>query len=489
MRHVISKGLALLSAVVGAAIVVAAPVAAQQEAVAHFVVLGVEGKPLGRVEAAVLGAGGRVVTSWPQIGVVVAVSADPGFAAKVRGRPGVVGAGATRNLAELGEQTAATNRTPPLSALNGPMPAAGGAQEPLAPEQWAMRQIGADRAHAISEGSRDVLVGVLDTPIHADNPDLAPNIDRANSVSCANQGIPDTSPEAWTAPPDATFAHGTAVSGLIAAARNGVGIAGVAPNVRIAAVTVSDGGLIFPEQAICAYIWAAERGMDVANASWFADPWIRWCDDDPDQAASAEAMLRAIDYAADHDVVNVAGIGNANWDLSHPVLDTYSPLNGEPIERLTGDNCRQLPAEAPDVLTVSGVGADTLKAQNSNYGIRDSDVTAASGDPGQIPDTPSGNPGIITPVNLDEWGYFGGTSASSPLAAGVVALIRSTHPDWSAGQVLAAVQRDADRLPCPPGGVYDPDGTGDWLAYCEGGRSGWGFYGAGLVDALAAVRQ
>ena len=481
MRYAIVRASALLSALVlgmGAA----TPVAAAQQPVAHFVVLGAEGKPLGRVEAAVLGAGGEIVTSWPQIGVVVAVSPDPGFAKEVRGRPGVVGAGATRNLAELG-----TDRRAPVPALTEPVPAVQGVDEPMEANQWNLRQIRADRAHAISGGSRDVLVGVLDTRVHADNPDLAPNLDPANSVSCAG-GVPDTSPAAWTAPPDATFMHGTAVSGIIAAARNGVGIAGVAPNVRIAAVALSDDWYVFPEQLICGYIWAAERGMDVTNASFFADPWVRWCDDDPDQAAAAAAMVRAIEYAADHDVVNVAAIGNANWDLSHPVLDTYSPVNGEPATRLTGDNCRQVPAEVPGVLTVSGVGAQKLKTRYSNYGIRDTDVTAPAGDIDQIPDTPDANPGILTPVNRTEWGYFGGTSASSPHVAGVVALVRGTHPDWSARRVQAQVRHDAHRLPCPPGGVFDPGGTGEWLAYCEGGRSGRGFYGAGLVAALAAVR-
>lgn len=480
--------LSTLAVCAGLGTATAAPAAAAGP-VAHFVVLGEEGEPLGRTTESVRAAGGEVLRSWPQISVVVATSPDPGFAAEVRGLPGVVGAGATRNLAELSEPRPATRQQPiPVSTMDAPVRAAGGGEEPLAPYQWALRQIRADRAHVISQGSRDVLVGVLDSGIHPDNPDLAPNLDTANSVSCANQGRPDTSPEAWTAPPG--FAHGTAVSGIIAGARNGVGVSGVAPNVRIAMVKMSgDDGLIYPENAICGYIWAAEHGMDVTNASFFVDPWARWCDDDPDQAASAEAVLRAIEYAADHDVVNVAGIGNFNWDMSHPVLDTVSPINGEPIERLTGNDCALLPAEARGVLTVSGVGAMKRKTTYSSYGIRDTDVTAPAGGRFQIPNTPDGEPGIITTFDSDDWGYFGGTSAASPHAAGVVALIRSTHPDWPAKRVLAALERDANRLPCPPGGVYDPGGAGQWLAHCQGGRSGWGFYGSGLIDALAAVTR
>jgi subtilisin family serine protease len=352
-----------------------------------------------------------------------------------------------------------------------------------------MRQIRADRAHAVSGGSRDVVVGVVDGGVDAGHPDLAPNFDPRRSVGCSHEGVPDTSPAAW-APFHPEFGHGTAVAGIIAAARNGVGIVGVAPNVRIASVRIGDtDGFIYPEYLICGYVWAAEHGIRVTSASLFADPWIRWCDDDPDQAAAAEAMRRAIDYATGHGVVNVAAIGNSNWDLSHPVLDTDSPDNGTPVERLTGNDCHIVPAELPGVVTVSAVGAQQRKARYSNYGIRDVDVTAPANDVDQLPDTPDHNPGILTSVNNGQWSYFGGTSAAAPHVAGVVALIRSTHPRWSPRQVTAALAHQADRLPCPPGGTYDPDGTGDWLAHCQGGRSGQGFYGYGQVDALDAVTR
>jgi subtilisin family serine protease len=141
------------------------------------------------------------------------------------------------------------------------------------------------------------------------------------------------------------------------------------------------------------------------------------------------------------------------------------------------------------VVSVSAVGAQARKARYSNYGIRDVDVTAPGGDVDQIPDTPDHDTGVLTTVNNGGWIHFGGTSAAAPHVAGVVALIRSTHPTWSPRQVTAALARQADRLPCPPGGVYDPGDTGAWLAHCEGGRSGRGFYGHGLVDALDAVTR
>ena len=488
MRRTVGRALLVTGALIAAGLTAGQPaIAARQEPMAHFVVLAKKGVPLARTEASVRDAGGRVVWSWPQIGVVVATAPDAGFPAAVRPLPGVVAAGATRDLAELHGVEPASKSVGASFAVAGPLRAAGA--EPLAAYQWSMRQIGADRAHAISGGSRNVVVGVIDGGLDAGHPDLAPNVDARRSVGCADEGVPDTSPDAW-APLHPDFGHGTAVAEIIAAARNGVGIAGVAPNVRIASVRIGDAdGFVYPEYLICGYVWAAEHGIQVTSSSLFADPWLRWCDDDPDQAATVEAMRRAIDYATGRGVVNVAAIGNSNWDLSHPVLDNESPDNGEPIERLTGDNCHMVPAELPGVVTVSAVGALERKARYSNYGIRDVDVTAPSGDVDQIPDTPDHNTGILTTVNNGQWTYFGGTSAAAPHVAGVIALIRSTHPRWTAQQVTAALTRQADRLPCPPGGRYDPDGTGAWLAHCEGGRSGQGFYGHGQIDALAAVTR
>jgi hypothetical protein len=77
---------------------------------------------------------------------------------------------------------------------------------------------------------------------------------------------------------------------------------------------------------------------------------------------------------------------------------------------------------------------------------------------------------------------------ASPHTAGVVALIRSNHLSWPGALAAASLGLRADRLPCPAG-VYDPDGTGSYLATCQGGPSGKGFYGFGVVDALDAVTR
>ncbi|MCX2731525.1 S8 family serine peptidase [Saccharopolyspora sp. NFXS83] len=460
--------------------------AAEAAAPAHFVVLGPTGDGLRTTEDSVRAVGGTVVQSWPQIGVVVATSTDPGFAAAVRAQPAVDQAGASRNLAEQLPPAPPSTRLETLEGTADARPAAVDGQEPLEADQWDLPLIKADQAHAISQGSPEVTVGVLDYGIDPEHPDLKPNLDLAKSVSCAEEGIPNTAVEAW-APEDDTQAHGTHVAGTIAAARNGVGVAGVAPDVGLASVRViDDDGFIYPEYAVCGFIWAAEHGFDVTNNSYFVDPWYLWCENDPDQRAGAEAVRRAVAYAAGHDVVNVAAAGNSGWDLSQPIHDTNSPNNGGPVQdRRTGHDCTVLPGELPGVVTTSSVGVDSVKSYFSNYGLGSTTVTAPGGDAKQLPPTPSANGRILSTVPGGGWGWMQGTSMASPHAAGVVALLRSTHPEWNAPQTTGALSGQADALPCPT--AYDPDGDGKPDAVCAGGDTGAGFYGAGLIDALDAV--
>jgi subtilisin family serine protease len=471
----------------------AAPAVAQNAPEAHFVVVGPPHGSLAPTEASIRAAGGEVVRAWPQIGVVVATSTSADFAAVVRDRPGVVAAGASRNLVELrqmgaraADAAARKESLTPVEAVRLPEVASGPA-EPLEPHLWGLRQIRADQAAAISGGSPDVVVGVLDTGVDPTHPDLAPNFDASKSVGCAGDGVPDTSPEAWL---PAGWAHGTHVAGTIAAARNGIGVAGVAPNVKIASVKlIHEDGLAYPENAICALVWAADHGIDITNNSYSIDPWFLWCRTDPDQAAGIQAVQRAVDYSVRKGVVNVVAMGNNNWNLSHPFVDTLSPNNGGPTQtRVVGNECVDVPNQLPGVVSVTSVGFERRKAFYSRYGILETDVTAPGGDQMQPSDSPDGS-GLILSTIPGGWAYLQGTSMATPHVAGVVALIRSKHPDWSVSQVTAALGRHADRIPCPPGGTYDPDGTGTWFATCEGGRSGRGFYGAGLVDALDAVTR
>ena len=165
----------------------------------------------------------------------------------------------------------------------------------LSPLQWDMAQIDTPQAHAITGGGRSVLVGDIDSGMDFEHPDLAPNYDAANSADCSSGAA------APLPPGNDHLGHGTHTAGTIAAASNGVGIVGVAPNVRIAAIkAISPDFFLFPEMIVCAFMWAGNHHMDVTNNSYFADPWLYNCRNDPEQRAIWNAERRAIKFAMSH---------------------------------------------------------------------------------------------------------------------------------------------------------------------------------------------
>src|SRR6185436_18550111 len=120
--------------------------------------------------------------------------------------------------------------------------------------------------------------------------------------------------------------HGTHTAGTIAAASNGIGIVGVAPNVKIAGIKAGNAdGFFFPEAVVCSFMWAATHGINITNNSYFADPWLFNCRNDAEQRAIWNAERRAIGYAQHNGVLVVAAEGNESTDLSHPTTDVISP--------------------------------------------------------------------------------------------------------------------------------------------------------------------
>ena len=128
--------------------------------------------------------------------------------------------------------------------------------------------------------------------------------------------------------------HGTHTAGTIAAAKNGLGIVGVAPNVKIAGIKAGNAaGFFFPEAVVCAFIWAGTHHIPVTNNSYFADPWLFNCRNDPAQRAIWKAERRAIDFAQQNGDVVVSAEGNQADDLAHPTQDATSPDNTTPVTR------------------------------------------------------------------------------------------------------------------------------------------------------------
>jgi subtilisin family serine protease len=335
-----------------------------------------------------------------------------------------------------------------------------------------------------------VTVAVIDTGVDDTHPDIAPNFDRDASVNCVT-GKPDTTDGAWR-PTAAESPHGTHVAGEIAGAKNGVGITGVAPGVKVAGIKVATtAGYFYTEAVVCGFVWAAEHHVDVTNNSYYTDPWYFNCKDDPDQKALVDAITRASQYAERKGTVNVAAAGNENYDLAaDSITDPVSPNDGTPSDRVIDPSkCYDIPTQLPGVVTVAATGAKGIKSSFSNHGLGVIDVAAPGGDSTryQTPAPPATSGLILGPLPGGTWGYMAGTSMASPHVAGVAALIKSTHPHASAALVKALLYAEADATPCTD--PYDIDGDGKVDAVCEGTKNHNGFYGWGTVNALKAVTK
>jgi subtilisin family serine protease len=442
--------------------------------------------------SAITSAGGTVVAAYQQIGVAIVRSSSATFTADITRDRRVEGAAATGGF---GVKVAGDVAADAGDAAD--LPVASSA-EPLWNRQWDMQQIHVAEAHAITGGSPTVVVGDIDTGLDFSHPDLAPNYDAANSADCTT-GSPTP-----LLPGNDQNGHGTHTAGTIAAAANGIGIVGVAPNVKIAGIKAgNDDGYFFPEAVICSFMWAADH-VDVTNNSYFADPWLFNCRNDAAQRAIWKAERRAIRYAMQQGVVVVASQGNESTDLSHPRVDLISPdfPPGSEQEREITNACAVVPVEVPGVIGVTATSNRSVKSFYSSYGVSTADVAAPGGDSlffdqsanvpnGRVLSTyPSYRP--CTRQVLDQgatYCYLQGTSMAGPHVAGVAALILSRH-NMQPGAVAARLGNTATRLECPPNPFLFPDfpqNSGE-PQICQGGGGHTSFYGSGEVNAYAAIQ-
>ena len=116
----------------------------------------------------------------------------------------------------------------------------------------------------------------------------------------------------------------------------------MAPNVRIAGIKAGNAdGFFFPEAVVCAFMWAGTHGIDVTNNSYFADPWLFNCKNDPTQRAIWKAEQRAIKFAQQNGVTVVAAEGNQSEDISHPTQDATSPDDTTPVDARRHERLRR----------------------------------------------------------------------------------------------------------------------------------------------------
>jgi subtilisin family serine protease len=440
-------------------------------------------------------AGGVLVANYDAIGVVIARSDNDAFRSNLMKNSAIQGVAATERFATKLPDEGVNDSADAVVTPGTPAPGS----DPLSGLQWDMDQIHAPDARAINGGSSSVLVGDIDTGLDYTHPDLAANVDDAASVNCVS-GAPV---QGMIAANDDN-GHGTHTAGTIAAALNGIGIVGVAPNVKIAGIKAGNAdGFFFPEAVVCAFMWAATHHINVTNNSYFADPWLFNCRNDAEQRAIWNAERRAISYAISKGVVVVAAEGNQADDLAHPTQDATSPDDTTPVLRAIHNDCAVVPVEVPGVIGVTANGNLQLKSFYSSYGLGTADVIAPGGDSilqvtaaavnGRVLSTwPAAFPCTRKVVDGGAtYCYLQGTSMASPHAAGVAALIASqgiTNP----GAVAAKLQTTADPIDCPPDPsiyAFFPAVDNGAPQVCQGALNYNSFNGHGQINALSAVTQ
>jgi subtilisin family serine protease len=521
-----------------------------------YVVVYDEGADAGQARRAVEAAGGAVISENKAIGVATVRSSDENFAANAARQAPLEGAAPDEAIGvapreqqapwrEIEEVQAAGRATAAAPRADRRRRAKASAAEPLAPLQWDMRMIGAtaDGSHAVQRGSRYVRVGVIDTGIDASHPDIAPNFAGRLSRNFTVDdplvdGACDTDPDHMcTDPADVDEGgHGTHVAGTIGAAINGLGIAGVAPRVRLVNLRAGqDSGYFFLGPTLDALTYAGDHGIDVVNMSFYIDPWLFNCtanpaDSETDQTQQRlviEATQRALKYARDRGVTLVAAEGNGHTDLGKPEVDTTSPdypdQTKSPRPRTIDNSCLNMPTEGDGVIGVTSVAPSGRKAYYSDYGLEQADVSAPGGDSrdGNSPVSnpantvlsaypeallreeglidAAGNPksaAVVKDCSLSQCAYYRylqGTSMAAPHATGVAALAVAQFgsPDGKGGIGLAPAEVErlltetATETPCPEQNpfVYTNTPTPLPPALCESLPDRNGFYGHGIVNA------
>ena len=443
-------------------------------------------------------AGGTLVANYKEIGVVVAKSTNTAFAVNLEKDSRVEGVSVSNTpIAQVNPVATDASADQPAELPNQPA-----TPDSLAALQWDMRQIHAFEAHAVTGGSPAVIVGDLDTGLDFSHPDLAPNYVAAASADCES-GVPLA-----LQPGNDRNGHGTHTAGTIAAADNGIGITGVAPNVKLAGIkTSNDDGYFFVQMVVCAFMWAGGAEMDnpatpgidhpatngprvdVTNNSYFMDPFLYNCRNDAEQRLLWKAAQRAVNFATKQGVTHVASQGNDSDDRAHPTVDLISPdfPPGSEVEREITNACVVVPLELPGVVGVTAVGNtkqvdgnddpdEYLKSYYSAYGVGVAEVTAPGGDffygrgtdgqpfglvlstwPSTIPCGRNVTEDPPPAGGANVYCYLQGTSMAGPHAAGVAALIISRYGDLDnpqngkmrPGSVAAKMQQTADPQPCP----------------------------------------
>ncbi len=288
--------------------------------------------------------------------------------------------------------------------------------DPRLTEQWGLTKIGARKAWDVETGtSNPVKVAVIDTGVDFEHPDLQGRVENGPNVAYGTEDSQDDQ------------SHGTHVAGIVAASSNNkVGVAGMSWGAKVLAIKVlnEEGSGTSCDVAV-GMIEAGRHEVDVVNMSLGA-------------ATTCPIVYRLVTaYLKQQDIVVVASSGNDGYYASP----------------------QSAPSNCPDVI---GVGATDRKDEPASFTTFGGSVDVAA--PGhEILST------FMDPkTGKRSYAAFSGTSMAAPFVAGLAALLRSQHPEWTAAQVTDRILATVDDI--------GPAGRDD-------------FYGAGRINAARALAR
>ncbi len=286
-------------------------------------------------------------------------------------------------------------------------------REPLQSQLWGLENlaqnvggvrgtidddIDAPEAWAVTRGA-GVTVAVVDSGADPGHPDLAARM------------LPGLDWVEGDTDPDDLEGHGTHVAGTVAAADNGDGVVGVAPQAAVLPLRVLDAdGAGWSSDVAAAFDYAGDQGVRIVNASLGAD-----------QPTLAERQ--AIQDHPNTLYVVAAGNDEVNVEVTPHYPCSYPEAN---------------------VLCVGATDQDDALAGFSNYGATSVDLFAPGVD--IVSDYPRARSTI-----LDNWyetgdGYeiMNGTSMAAPHVSGAAALVAAAHPGYGAADIKADLMNSAD---------------------------------------------
>ncbi|WP_155806242.1 S8 family serine peptidase, partial [Planktothrix agardhii] len=274
--------------------------------------------------------------------------------------------------------------------------------------------IDAPEAWDIQKGNQNLVIGVIDTGVDYNHPDLSANI-WTNPGEIAGDGIDNDSngyiddTRGWDFAyndnnPMDVHGHGTHVSGTIAGkGNNGVGVTGVAWNAKIMPLKfLNDSGSGYLSDAILAINYATAKGVKLTNNSWGGGGY-------------SQALSDAINTAGQQGALFIAAAGNDygnNNDITPAYPASYNLSN---------------------IISVASTTRTDGLSSFSNYGA----TTVDLGAPGS--DIYSTTPGA-------NYATYSGTSMASPHVTGAAALLWSQNPTWTAQQVKDKLLQTTDPI-------------------------------------------